>query len=78
MFVPKKLYQVILIMPKKYSEEFLLNIGNEKIIQIEEFNEKYRQIPSIDSPNIRTHETVKDLMRLDYIIGKLKICNNES
>lgn len=73
MFAPKQLYKAILTIPKKYSDNLLNKLGKEKIVQIEEFSEEYKQIPSVDSPYIRTHEIVKAIMRLDYLIEKLKI-----
>ncbi|MBN2422361.1 hypothetical protein JXB41_03975 [Candidatus Woesearchaeota archaeon] len=73
MFIPKQLYEVVLIIPQKYTDKLLLSLGNEKIVQFKEFDERFHQIPSVDFPEIRTNEAVKALMKLDHIIDKLKI-----
>ncbi len=73
MFTPKQLYEVIVVFPKKYGDDLIEELGNAKIVEIKEFKEEYRRIPSLDPLEIRTNEAVKALMRLDYIIEKLNI-----
>ncbi|MBD3204048.1 hypothetical protein GF327_07140 [Candidatus Woesearchaeota archaeon] len=78
MLIPKPLYEVICIFPQKYTDRLLIELGKEEIIQIKEFKEKYKKVPSIDSPLIKTNNVVKALMRLDYIVDKLKIPKSDS
>ncbi|MBU0758428.1 MAG: hypothetical protein KKF44_10245 [Nanoarchaeota archaeon] len=73
MLIPKELYEVVVILPQKYVDALLEKLGKEEIIEIKEFNEEYRQIPSIDTPLMRTNQEVKALMRIDYMIERLKV-----
>ncbi len=73
MFLPKQLYEAVLIIPQKYVDRVMRKLGKEKIVQIKEFSKEYFQIPSIDTPDLTSHDAVKALMRLDYMIEKLEI-----